>query len=171
MDLPLGQGSVLASTSNACDTMEKVWRVAKCMNFAHNTEFAKGDGFYPFETIEAFGSGVSVLGYSDPTLTDSRIYPSGSECASELGYLSPGQGITWTAGSVLAANEGDGLYPFRNPLGAIYLDVINRIQPGACHNRGIQTGVQVVLSTGVAHNDGVCSNPGCTYQANGTCSR
>ncbi len=146
-----------------CTVMADVWRVAKCLNFVHNEEFVDKDGYYPFETI-ACGDNQDncedIAGYDE--ITDTRQYPEGMECESESELTD------WAEQIEFAENQGEVLYEFQTPLGEIFLDVFERTVPGECTD-GILTGVQVVLAAGPAHEDGVCSNPGCTFAAGGGC--
>lgn len=142
-----------------CAVMTEVWAVAKCLNFVENNRFNQTDSFYPFETIVGINGANNVRGYDE--IIDTRHYPPGMECNST--------GLKqWTPASIEAANRGDALYQFQSPLGEIFLDVFRRTTPGAC-TAPIMTGVEVVLPGGARHDDGVCSNPGCTFNKSGSC--
>lgn len=150
-----GQGKVYG-----CGYMRDVWRTAKCLNFVHNAEFSETDSFYPLKTIEGLG-GPSIAGYED--IIDTRQYPVDMACNSEIGVTD------WDLANLEAANEKEVMYLFQSPLGEIFLDVEEKTVPGKC-TPAIMTGVRVVLQGGPAHQDGVCSNPGCTFTAGGGCS-
>jgi len=150
-----------------CPVMAEVWKKAKCMNFVHNDEFKDKDSFYPFEPIKCYDGQAKctdVEGYTDLEDQDVRKYPANMACDTESGIL------TWEAAAENAENRGNILYDFQEPLGKIFKDVFDKTFPGLCGKPGIKTGVKVVLPGEVAHDDGVCTNPGCTYTAGGTCA-
>lgn len=169
-------GSVDYSQAYNCDIMSKVWKTAKCANFVDNSNFETTDGFYPFETIKANGSGSDVAGYAD-TIKETRKWPANLSCAGSSSApaggatipASLGAGGTWQTQLTLAENKGDNLYKFANPLGEIFMDVGEKLEPGSCGRAGIKTGVKVITSNGQSHDDGVCTNPGCTYDQTGIC--
>ena len=152
----------------ACPVMAKVWETAKCLNFVHNDSFTDTDGYYPFTEIECAPGqdGCSaVAGYD--TIIETRKFPESMACDPAA------LGTRWHDERLLAENSlelSPQLYEFQTPLGEIFLDVLDRTIPGLCGRAGIETGVTVVLSTGPAHEDGVCTNPGCTYTSGGLCS-
>jgi len=148
-----------------CQTMSKVWKAAKCANFVDNSNFEKTDGFYPFKAIKGHGKGKSVGGYED-TIKETRKWPT------ECGALNAGQAHadqeskgTWTNQLELAENKN--LYEFKSPLGKIFKEVGEKIEPGKCGQTGISTGVMVIVDGKESHVDGVCTNPGCTYTKGG----
>lgn len=147
-----------------CNVMAQVWSKAKCLNFVHDVPFQDKDGYYPFKSLEcAEGQNCErVEGYDE--LIDTRSFPEYMACESE------GPLHTWDAEYKLATNTNEPLYQFQSPLGEVFLDVLDKTLPGECGKPGINTGVTVVLDEGPAHQDGVCTNPGCTYNAGGTCS-
>lgn len=149
-----------SSTSTyACGMMGQVWAVAKCLNFLHTAAFAE-DGFFPFIDLQPV-EGTAVAGYQ--TIEDSRNYP--TECAG-----APFEGSTWLLQYRSSRNETafgaiDLFYDFGTPLAETFDGVRERIEPGLCAAPPIPTGVSVILSPGSAapYDDGVCSNPGCTF--------
>ena len=83
-------------------------------------------------------------------------------CTTEAGLFS------WDEAEIRAENLNQFLYDFQEPLHEIFLDVLDKTIPGNCLRRNtVPTGVTVVLSSGPAQLDGVCTNPGCTYTATG----
>jgi hypothetical protein len=163
------QANVQASSSSAytCNVMGRVWGVAKCLNFIHTTAWAQNDGFYPFITIQPGpGGGSAIASYQDKT--DVRKYP--TACSG-----TPLTGSTWELQYRESRNETDfgsvdRLYQFGTPLNTAFTEVRTRVAPGACA-AAIPTGVTVILGPGTTstHPDGVCTNPGCTYQKSGQC--
>ena len=182
----------------ACKTMSAIWKAAKCANFVDNDRVDTTDGFYPFDalkphtvtTTNSAGStttstGDPVAGYSD-TIQETRRWPANLSCAgnssapaggantaARLGAgASEDQGAagTWSDQLKLAENKGQNLYKFQEPLGTIFREVGEKLEPGACGKPAISTGVTVVLQGhkaidgGESHMDGVCTNPGCTYK-------
>ncbi len=150
-----------------CDVMSRVWKTAKCGNFIHNSEFELSDGFYPFEPLLGH-NGPNIGGYSD-AIIDTRKYPDHLKC--EGGPIDAGwEGKGWVDNAYRARNtKADGtdyLYKHKEPLELIFIEVTEKLTPGLCM-APIMTGVQVVTKDGVSHNDGVCSNPGCTYTKGG----
>ena len=132
----------------ACGAMSAVWQTAKCANFNGNSSFQ--DGFYPLDALGAVGGGSGVSGYRDAD-RETRIRP--SSC-----------GASFTAwDTFMTAIESHNNTSFQIPLRTIYTDVYNRTRPGAC-GAAISTGITVYTSSG-EHQDGVCTNPGCTYSA------
>ncbi len=154
-----------SNASYTCTTMQDVWKAAKCANFIDNAAVAGTDGFYPFATLAGFNGSPEVGGYEDKT-EDVRKWPESLACGTSTGVHS------WTDQIVSAENKNQDHYQFQTPLGQIYVDVGDRLEPGNCSgpgNEAIKTGVQVITREG-EHPDGVCTNPGCSYQEDGTCS-
>ncbi len=157
------------STTYSCGEMAKVWATAKCANFLHTNNLAGSDGFYPFINLQAGpGGGTAVAGYE--TVNDARRYP--TACGG-----TPINGSTWLETYRLSRNEiGFGnpnqLYQFGQPLQRNFNDVRQKLEPATCGSP-IRTGVTVILGPGASssgtYQDGICTNPGCTYNRNGTC--
>jgi hypothetical protein len=152
---------------SVCPVMSEVWAKAKCLNFVHNAKFSETDSFYPFKPILCADGAEnctpiehSYLDLPGDPETDARVYPDALKCESESGIY------TWDGASTEAANLGEPHYLFQTPLGEIFDNVLKRTAPGACTD-AIGTGVTVILADVLAHQDGVCSNPGCTYTAPG----
>ncbi len=156
---------------SSCDVMNKVWMAAKCANFLHTQDFAATDGFYPFINLTPTAGGQAVEGYE--TKNDIRKYP--TACSGGTPIL----GSTWKEKYRDSRNETDfgvesGLYVFQSALLQTFSEVRKRVKPitsGACPI-GIKTGIKVILGPNDSspYDDGVCTNPGCSYYRNGTCS-
>lgn len=164
LGLPRHEVTVTPSSNStyACSMMGQVWATAKCMNFMHLAAFGE-DGFFPFIDLEPI-AGNAVAGYE--TIVDTRNYP--TPCTAP-----PFSTSTWPLQYRQSRNESafgavDLLYDFGTPLRVTHAGVRDRIQPGLCGEAApIPTGVQVILSPSSteSYDDGVCSNPGCTYSA------
>ena len=145
-----------------CNVMAEVWKKAKCLNFVHGEEFEKTDGFYPLETLKcAAGADCNeVEGYD--VIDETRIFPVAMSCTGQ------GQGLyNWGEEIEFAENKAEILYVYQEPLNVIFNDVNKRLIPGECTGP-IETGIEIILSTGpTGIQDGVCSNPGCTYNGGG----
>ena len=162
-----------------CQNMSHVWKAAKCANFVDNHHFADTDGFYPFDAIKGHGSGKDVAGYKDD-IVETRKWPKDMDCSGGSGAgpssagASKDQGAagTWGDQLRLAENEDNNLYKFQEPLGKIFKEVGKKLKPGECSTdtQGIKTGVKVMIDGKESHDDGVCTNPGCTYTKSGKCS-
>lgn len=154
-----------------CQTMSKIWKAAKCANFVDNSSFEATDGFYPFDAIKKHKNGEDVGGYAD-TIKETRIFPSALRCASD----NQGAGGTWEDQIKYAENKGEELYKFQSALGDIFKEVGEKIEPGKCTGsdgnaaKAIKTGIMVIIDGEESHEDGVCTNPGCSYNKDGTCS-
>lgn len=161
------------SASYSCKQMSDIWQTAKCANFIDNSNFSGdsvgdgADGFYPFGTIKGLDGAQDVKGYD--TLKDVRIYPTACN-----------NFTAWPQLEQLAENQFETFYKFQTPLGEIYKEVNDKILPvknGASGGEpyaescgtAIKTGVKVITKDGEKGDDGVCTNPGCTY-SNGSCS-
>jgi hypothetical protein len=158
--------------------MATVWATAKCLNFMHNTEFAREDGFYPFKNL-AVGPGgrTNIQGYeSHPEV---RQWPTPCSGANPV----PGN---WRQFYDFSRNSENGStfnlrYDFGTPTNDAFTAVRAYLDPptsqGAAGASGtscaprILTGVTVIRTSGATNNqpDAVCTNPGCTY-LNGSCS-
>jgi len=154
------------SASYNCSNMSRVWQAAKCANFIDNDKFESIDGFYPFETIKGL-NGDDVVGYksqgrNDPSINETRQFP--SPCTRGTGIRS------WSLGVIEAENRGERMYQFQTPLGQIFKEVNDKIEPGKCENVTIRTGVSVITTDGNQGLDGVCTNPGCTYTRESGCT-
>lgn len=150
----------------ACQTMSKVWKAAKCANFVDNSSFESTDGFYPFNAIKGHGAGsADVAGYAD-TIKETRNFPSSMACSGS----DQGAAGTWVDQIKLATNQANNLYKFQEPLGKIFKEIGDKLEPGNCDQPAIKTGVKVIIDGEESHDDGVCTNPGCTYTKEGTCS-
>ena len=173
----VNQGSYL------CETMSHIWKAAKCSNFVDNSKFADTDGFYPFDAIKKHKDGKDVAGYAD-TIKETRKFPGRMPCGdsggphsgpnSNLGagpHKDQGAAGTWNDQITLATNKGDNLYKFHTPLGEVFKDVGKKLKPGECGEKAIETGIEVVTSDGKTHKDGVCTNPGCSYNKSGKCEK
>ncbi len=166
LSLPRHQVTTTPSSNStyACSMMGQVWATAKCMNFLHLNAFAE-DGFFPFINLQPI-EGNAVAGYQ--AITDTRNYP--TPCTAP-----PFSDSTWVLQYRQSRNESafgavDALYEFGSPLRETYAGVRDRIQPGLCRESApIPTGVTVILSPDARdpYQDGVCSNPGCTYRGGG----
>lgn len=159
-----------------CKTMSQVWKAAKCANFIDNSFFEDSDGFFPFDIIKGYNGKTGKLdedkdigGYAD-TIGDTRNYP--TKCgefktvSGPAGSSTPNLGAagTWSEQITLAKNKGETLYDFQSVLGTVFKDVGDRIKPGNCGQPAIATGVIVIIDGKESHPDGVCTNPGCSYQ-------
>ncbi len=165
---PKGENSV----SYSCKHMAEVWQSAKCANFIDNNNYdgeggkkEAADGFYPFDTIKGFEGEPDAKGYKD--LEDVRIYPTACNNFN-----------AWEPLKQLADNEFETLYKFQSPLGEIYKEVNDKILPvksGAAAGESyapscgdaVMTGVKVITKDGEQGEDGVCTNPGCTFSKRG----
>lgn len=175
----MGQGNanpppaqnVSKSSTYECGEMGKVWAAAKCANFMHTQTLAVNDGFFPYLNLKPGpGGGEPVAGYE--TKNDVRKYP--TACSG-----TPITGSTWKDMYHLSRNENnfgtvDLKYQFGTPLKTAFQDVRKKIEPGACGGDPVKTGVTVILgpSSTKTQQDGVCTNPGCTFVASdggGTC--
>ena len=153
-----------AVTSYTCNTMSNVWRASKCMNFVDQQEFEDTDGFYPFDVIVGYNGTPDVDGYAGG-IQETRVWPASLACAA--GAMGPAG--TWENQNNLAQNTSDNLYAFQAPLGTLYNDIYDMTREGVC-GEPILTGIQVITGDGVApYADGVCTNPGCVFNRNGTC--
>ncbi len=158
------KASLMSEKKNyTCQEMSKIWKTAKCANFVDNNKFEDTDGFYPFEAIKKHGEkSKDVAGYADK-IKETRQYPTSLKCSDDLGVAG-----TWEDQIKLATNETDNLYAFHTPLGTVFKDIGDKLKPGACGKKGIKTGVKVITKDG-EHDDGVCTNPGCSWTKGGTC--
>lgn len=157
------QSATSVPGSYTCATMQNVWKSAKCINFIDNDMFAKTDGFYPFKEIKGLTS-------SDPTIKgyqkdysgdkDPRQWPEAIKC------VGPAEN-EWEDKDELANNLSD-QYKFKQTLAQDFQKVREKIEPGQC-GTAIKTGVKVIVNGQEAGDDGVCTNPGCTYK-DGSCS-
>lgn len=151
--------------SYSCNVMQNVWKTAKCINFIDNKEkFAKTDGFYPFKAIKPFGGGKIVEGYEDSFSGDNdvRQWPANLKCAGPTKD-------EWKLENDNNKNTNT-LYVFKAPLAKDFEKVRKRIEPGGCKDGGtIKTGVKIIINGKETGEDGVCTNPGCTYKE-GKCS-
>lgn len=152
--------SAFSASSNPCQVMRLVWERSKCWNFIEPA-FADTDGFYTFQELAA--------------QPDPRKYP--TQCAG------PGAG-RWNTSHLRALNAASfavpttdlgGGYPFRDPLVIYFTNLIRpKLNPGACGNGVVKTGVDVRLTPGAGATtfpDGICTNPGCTYNGSSqTCN-
>jgi len=149
-------GTVEYATYANCNWMAAVWETAKCLNFVDNSNFDDTDGFYPFETLEAFGpDSEPVTGYN--SMPDPRLFP--TPCGEP-------DNPPWQEAIDKAENKGDQVYDFAVPLQEAFTQIRTKLEPGNCENPAILTGVTVRLSPGAGserYPDGVCTNPGCTY--------
>lgn len=147
-----------------CTVMADVWRASKCMNFIDNAAFENTDGFYPFDVIVGFNGASDVDGYNGG-IQETRQWPTPCNAPPF------GTGGNWNNQIELATNTSTPeLYPFQVPLGTVYTNVNNMTRPGNC-GPAIMTGIQVITGNNVQpFPDGVCTNPGCTYNQNGTCN-
>lgn len=152
--------------SYQCQRMSQVWQAAKCINFIDNSNFELMDGFYPFETLKGL-NGEDVVGYTaqedgGPAVDETRQYPTACN-------LTGRELKRWDSEVLKAENKFETFYKFQTPLGKIFKEVNDKIEPGKCSERGIETGVRVITKDGEKGMDGVCTNPGCTYTDGGAC--
>ncbi len=149
-----------------CNIMAEVWKASKCINFIDNDEFKNTDGFYPFRTLQPGpNGGQAIPGYE--SIGDTRAWP--QFCSDKV------KGQEWVDKDKIATNEGDKVYPFKDPLKKDYEDIRKLVEPGGLAESGgkdgkcgdgIETGVTIILSGanggGAKKKDKVCTNPGCT---------
>lgn len=160
--------SATATPGNyTCKTMQEIWKTSKCINFIDNEKFKMTDGFYPFKTIKALAGsgGKDVAGYQDDFSgeKDPRQWPAALKCAGP-------QQTEWKDRNDVSENVAD-LYKFHDPLNKDFTDVRKKIEPGKCseNSTAIKTGIKVIVNGKPEGEDGVCTNPGCTYTG-GKCS-
>ena len=151
----------------SCGEMAKVWAAAKCLNFMHNDEFGKTDGFHPFVTLTGQSN---IAGYD--SIKEVRKFP--TACGGE-----PIHDSTWEKAFRTSRNEksfGDPneQYKFGEPLQKNFKDVRDKIAPASEQKCGqpVKTGITVILGPGnnKTHEDGVCTNPGCVLTNFGSCT-
>lgn len=169
------------SASYECTTMANVWATAKCANFVDNSEFQEKDGFYPFEKLVGHNGGKDVKSYSE--IVDTRAYPtacgtpkkpaSGTSIVGPHSDASKSQSPTkgtWAEQIQYAENKNN-LYEFKTPLNKIFEDVNKKLKPAQNKSdcgEAIKTGVEVYVLNKRKGEDGVCTNPGCSY-VDGSC--
>ncbi len=160
----------ISNQAYSCNVMSQVWAAAKCMNFMHTTSFAESDGFFPFINLAGLNGATGIAGYEGKN--DVRQWPT------PCGGTSPITGSTWKDMYRKSRNETSfgvqgGLYNYQTTNNSIFTRVRERIDPGSCVPP-IMTGVKVILQSGATpYDDGVCTNPGCTFiknGANGACA-
>lgn len=156
-------GSLYSGSYGTCAMMAGVWRASKCMNFIDNANFQDTDGFYPLFEIRGHNGSPTIVDYVIDN-RNTRAYPRACTGAVTMNTL------TWGSTYLDASNGNNHLYPFQAPNRAIFLDVGNRTRPGNCASPAISTGITVIDGSGGTYTDGVCSNPGCTYDRAGSCS-
>lgn len=156
-----GQAATASLGSYSCDTMQKIWKTAKCINFIDNEHFKMTDAFYPFKQIKGL-DGTNVAGYQDSFsgANDPRRWPEALKCTG------PDQN-EWKDKDDIAENLSE-QYKFKQPLAQDFQKVRQKIEPGQC-GTVIKTGVKVIVNGQEQGDDGVCTNPGCTYK-DGSCS-
>lgn len=142
-----------AGRAYQCGEMALVWARAKCLNFMHIPAFATQDGFFPFKDFDG------VAGYSSKG--DVRQWP--EACGASPAPVQGG----WALKTDQSRNVANARYQYEQPNAAHFEAVRLRLQPGTCSG-AIRTGVPVLLSATQDANieDGVCSNPGCTFIGN-----
>lgn len=166
-DMPVVNAIPQGGAQYECDVMAEVWRVAKCVNFIHNQNFAQTDGFYPFIDIQGMNGNQDVAGYANASINDTRRFP--TQCSE-----GPIAGSTWELLYRHSRNEtgfgaNDYHYQYGNPLRETFTDIRELVEPAVCADP-IPTGVMVILGPGVnaeRYLDGVCTNPGCSYRRGG----
>ncbi len=157
-----------AAPSYSCSLMANIWTQAKCENFIDNAKF-ESDGFFPFDDLE--GGKKKIQGYKN--MTDPRQFPAACKVAKPDNTAG---NATWPTAINRAENKFDQLYDFTKPLKKTYDDIRPKLEPGKCSGaaaKAILTGVTVVTDaagTG-GYDDGVCSNPGCSFKKDGTCGK
>lgn len=169
MDIANKNSSFKPATTNqsyTCKTMADVWKAAKCANFVDNSSFETTDGFYPFDELKGHGAkGKDIGGYAD-TIKEVRKFPSDMSCGDGAK-----QGVTTWKEQLKKATLEEELYKFKEPLGTTFQDVGRRLEPGNCSAAfAVKTGVKVIIDGKESHDDGVCTNPGCSYTKGGGCS-
>ena len=164
----------------ACTHMAVVWQAAKCANFVDNSKFEETDGFYPFKNMKGHNGGKNIKGYEE--INDVRKYGGPNPCGGPMANNggSPGShagkeqsqpSSGWGPQIIVAKNEDESKgYKFQTPLNEIFTDVGKKLKPGQCGEKGIPTGVTIYVKNEKKHEDGACTNPGCTYTSGGTCS-
>lgn len=148
-----------AGGSYSCNMMQNVWKTAKCINFIDNKDkFANTDGFYPFKEIKPLSGGESVKGYEDSYSGDKdvRQWPANLKCAGPTE-------AEWKDENEKNKNKDNKLYKFQEPLAKDFEKVRDKIEPGKCGSV-IKTGVRIIINGQDTGEDGVCTNPGCTYK-------
>ncbi len=170
-DRSLGDASNMRSYE--CTVMSNIWNAAKCENFIDNKEF-ENDGFFPFDDIKDVNGKVQAKGYKN--IDDPRKFPAA------CGKPSNGAGFaTWETALPRAANtptgsaDSDLLYKFKEPLKKTYEEIRPKLEPGKCSggaSTAISTGVTVITDASGkgGYADGVCPNPGCSFQKSGKCA-
>lgn len=155
------QSGTASLGSYSCNVMQNVWKTAKCINFIDNANFKMTDGFYPFKQIKGL-DGTNVAGYQESFSGDKdpRQWPANLKCTG------PDQN-EWKDKDDIAENLSE-QYKFKQPLAQDFQKVREKIEPGQC-GTAIKTGVKVIVNGQEAGDDGVCTNPGCTYK-DGSCS-
>lgn len=160
--------SMTGKGTYACDRMNNVWKVAKCLNFIHNDKFQDTDGYYPFIDMKGHDGGDNIKGYQ--TIIETREYPTALKCEGAVKVYQNSWYDAWSK----ARNENsfgnmNRFYDFSTPLRTTFTDVREKVEPGECSD-AIMTGVTVIQSAasgGDEYLDGVCTNPGCVYKKGG----
>lgn len=154
-----------------CQIMSQVWRAAKCMNFIHNGSFEE-DGFFPFKDLQAV-NGEAIQGYQ--SIGEPRQFPANLACTAGNVVWDQGGTIPWETATDTSQNRNPAgeinlLYAYQDPNSDTFTSVQERLDPGVCDQPAIMTGVTVVPAPGEdTWEDGVCTNPGCTFTRNGNC--
>lgn len=165
-DRSLGDASAMGNYK--CELMANIWNQAKCENFIDNDKF-EGDGFFPFDDLKPGPGGkTEIKGYKNRT--DPRVFPAACKIAKPDNTEN---NATWPLAIDRAKNKDDDLYLFSKPLKKVYDDIRPKLTPGECSNaKAILTGVTVITDSRnrQGYDDGICSNPGCSFKKDGTCS-
>lgn len=162
-DRTLGDASAMGDYQ--CAIMANIWNSAKCENFIDNQSF-ESDGFFPFDDLT--GGKNAAKGYKN--IDDPRKFP--TACAKPNNTAG---NATWATAIPRATNVSDKLYDFSKPLKKTYDEIRPKLEPGKCSGaaaNGILTGVTVITDASGkgGYDDGVCSNPGCSFKKNGKCA-
>lgn len=154
-------GTLYSGSYGTCNMMAGIWKTSKCANFIDNSNFENTDGFYPLKTLLAFNGSNTITGYIGNR--ESRQFPLSMSCSGPDSALFG----DWND----SHNFINTFYnTFTRPaVNSIFTDVGDKTRPGNCGSP-ILTGVTVAAADGSTHDDGVCSNPGCSYEKGGSCS-
>ena len=164
-------GTLYSGSYGTCNMMAGIWRTSKCANFVDNSNFESTDGFYPLDTLVAFNGSPAITGYR--LNRDTRQFPASMSCGGPSSALYSNWNVSHNALAGFYNAET------RPPVTNIFKDVGHKTRAGQCGytpgatpsdpdipeptGPAILTGVTVAAADGTTHEDGVCSNPGCTY--------
>lgn len=155
------QVSVRGGFGYNCAEMQKVWKMARCMNFNETPE-NDFDGFFDF----AYYSG------NDPRRESEEwelmcLDPDPRFEAARTTAFNADQDL-FDVGIEIIEAEGNGEPYLEDDI----VTHLNWILPGSCNGR-VPTGIVVQrpdLNDGDPYDEVVCTNPGCTADTDGRCS-